>query len=104
MIKYLLVNALLALQLSASPDRQDACDNLKLSVQVIAGNGGATSTVNATGGIAPIYYIFFHPDGKLVDRNRDVRLNKIERLQKGKYVCAVTDNAGCSKKIEFEIE
>ena len=104
MIKYLLVSTLLTFQLFAPGDSQDACDHLKLSVQVAKENGTASSTVSVTGGVAPIYYIFFYPDGKLVDRKRDVLVNKIERLQRGKYVCAVTDKAGCSKKIEFEIE
>ncbi|HZX73800.1 MAG TPA: hypothetical protein VFE57_05220 [Cyclobacteriaceae bacterium] len=105
MIKYLLISLLIGFQGLQRADRPEACDNLKLSVQVSSTqNGLASSTVTVTGGVAPISYIFFYPDGKLVDRNRNVSLNKIERLQKGKYVCAVADNAGCSKKIEFEIE
>ena len=106
MIKYLLITFLLGLYPLgiASTDKAEGCDNLKLSVRINSENGLSSSIIDVTGGVAPIYYLFFYPDGKLVERNRDVTSNKIEKLKKGKYICAVTDEAGCAKKIEFEIE
>lgn len=106
MIKYLLITFLLGLYPLGveSTDRTDACDNLKVSVRIDSENGFSSSVIDVAGGVAPIYYLFFYSDGKLVERNRDVTSNKIEKLKKGKYICAVTDEAGCAKKIEFEIE
>ena len=101
MQKYLLISLLIFLSLQAKSQVLDKCESLKLSIER---SEEQVTAIAVNGGISPIYYIFFYPDGRFVDKNRDLKSGSIKNFSKGKYICAVTDESGCTKKIEFEIE
>jgi hypothetical protein len=101
MTKFLLICLLLLASLPSKTERFDTCEGLKLSIER---SQERIASISVDGGVPPIYFIFFYPDGRLVDKKRNIKSGSVEDFAKGKYVCAVTDESGCSKKIEFEIE
>lgn len=101
MQKLLLIWFLILLSLQSNTQSTDKCESLKLSLVL---SEERVTSIAVNGGISPIYYIFFYPDGRLVDKNRDIKSGSVNKFTKGKYICAVTDESGCTKKIEFEIE
>jgi hypothetical protein len=83
------------------------CDQLKITMQVTnaeEGKENGKAEAKVEGGIAPIYYIFFLPNGHLLKKDMDVSTNSISNLKPGNYFCSVSDGAGCTKRVEFKIE
>jgi hypothetical protein len=97
--KYLLMGMLVLASGPSKTEGVDNCGRLRLFVDQ---SDKKEIEVEVEGGIDPVYYIFFYPNGKLVDKNRDLKSGVIKNLVIGKYVCAV--ESGCTKRIEFEVE
>lgn len=101
MTKYLLIGILVLASRTSKTEGFDNCGRLKLSIDQ---SNKREILVKVEGGVDPVYYVFFYPNRKLVDKNRDLKSGVIKNLVAGKYICAVTDESGCTKRIEFEVE
>jgi hypothetical protein len=82
------------------------CDKIEAIVTIskVDAFGNYSAEVKVKGVAHPEYYIFFYPNGHLIDKYRDVSSNKIEGLSKGSFFCSIADNNGCVKKVNFTIE
>lgn len=77
------------------------CNSMQLTTEII-GESTYEVSIEVTGGIKPFEYLFYTKDYKIINRD-DTKSNFIKLSQRGKYYCAVIDNSGCLKRIEFNI-
>ena len=77
------------------------CESMQLTTEII-GESTYEVSIGVTGGIKPFEFLFYSKDQKIINRD-DTKSNSIKLSQKGKYFCAVIDNSGCLKRIEFNI-
>jgi hypothetical protein len=87
-----------------SSNTNAGCPSIDLKVTTSKSNGVNSAEAEVSGAAAPVYYIFFHPSGVLVDKNRDVTQKRISGLKPGSYFCSISDRNGCTKKIEFKVD
>lgn len=80
------------------------CSGVKLTISVEKTEGNTSAIATVEGASSPVYYIFYYPNGQLVDAKRDVSKNKIENMKPGKYYCSISDNKGCTAKVEFKVD
>ncbi len=76
------------------------CDDMEITIDVEKQSN--TVIVNVDSGHEPYQYLFYDKSQKLLNRN-NTTLNTNKFLKPGRYYCAVIDNSGCMKKVEFDI-
>ena len=82
---------------------KEDCSNMSAKVnKTFTEDSGTKIEIQVEGSISPVKNIFYEESGKLLTEDFDS--NTISKLEKGKYLCTVSDARPCRITVEFEIE